>query len=296
MRFGITLCYDASQKYKVGCMPIGLIATDIDGTLLNSENMLPPANLRALERAQARGVRLALVTARKVASTQRIAKLIGLPCALVTHNGARTWDWEGHELRHLTLPLPLAEQIANFADEHEIPLVMTINERNYFGPGYPLSPSLNGDTQADVRVPTNRAALVGPPTRIIAVGERPIDLLHTAFAAAADTLVLHRYYSRVGALHSAVLTHPRANKADALAELCDHVHISANTVLALGDAEADAPMLGWAGVGVAMGNGMPEARAAADWIAPSHDDAGFATAVERFVLDATQQRVEHGLE
>jgi 5-amino-6-(5-phospho-D-ribitylamino)uracil phosphatase len=95
--------------------------------------------------------------------------------------------------------------------------------------------------------------------------------------------VLHRYYSREGAAISAVLTHPRATKEDALAELVEQIGVRREEVLALGDAEADAGMIRWAGVGVAMGNAMPEARAAADWVAPSHDEAGLAAAIERFV-------------
>jgi hydroxymethylpyrimidine pyrophosphatase-like HAD family hydrolase len=34
-----------------------------------------------------------------------------------------------------------------------------------------------------------------------------------------------------------------------------------------------------------MGNAMPEARAAADWIAPTHNQAGLAAAIKRFVLE-----------
>jgi hydroxymethylpyrimidine pyrophosphatase-like HAD family hydrolase len=84
---------------------------------------------------------------------------------------------------------------------------------------------------------------------------------------------------------SAVLTHPQANKADAVATLISSIGIERSQVLALGDAEADAGMLAWAGVGVAMGNAMPQARKVATWIAPSHDQAGFAAAVRRFVLN-----------
>jgi hydroxymethylpyrimidine pyrophosphatase-like HAD family hydrolase len=62
-------------------------------------------------------------------------------------------------------------------------------------------------------------------------------------------------------------------------------------VLALGDAEADAEMLRWAGVGVAMGNAMNEALQAADWVAPSHDDAGFAAALGRFILSDLEQSI-----
>lgn len=262
-------------------MPIRLIATDIDGTLLDSNNKLPPDNVQVLQQTVERGVYLALVTARKVNTTRRIAALLNLPCALIVHNGARIWDWHGHELRHLTITLELARAIAKFADNQGIPLMTTVDEVNYYGPGYPLNSAHDG---ADQRVSTNVATVVAAPTRIITVGARGIDLLEGMWGGGHDNVVIHRYYSREGAMYSAVLTHARANKADALDELCTRMGIAAHEVLALGDAEADVPMLRWAEIGVAMGNGMTEARAAADWIAPSHDNGGFVTAVERFVL------------
>ncbi len=81
---------------------IRLIATDLDGTLLNSDDAIPAANIRALERVSVQGVRLVLVTARKAASTVAVAQQLPVPCAQIMHNGARTWDWEGKELRHLS--------------------------------------------------------------------------------------------------------------------------------------------------------------------------------------------------
>ncbi len=96
---------------------IRLIATDLDGTLLDSSGAIPPANRRALGTAIEQGVRLAIATARKASSTAAIVERLGLPCARVIHNGARVWDWHGHELRHFRVPMPLAEQIARFADQ-----------------------------------------------------------------------------------------------------------------------------------------------------------------------------------
>jgi Cof subfamily protein (haloacid dehalogenase superfamily) len=261
-------------------MTIRLVATDLDGTLLDSDGLIPPANRQALERALERGVYLVLATARKVDSTAQIEHLLGLPCARIVHNGARTWDWQGREIRHFRLPLDLALDIARFADEHRIGLIITIDEVNYYGGG---ARELYRDAN-DVAVRTNVEAVTGPPTRIIAAGTEHIDRLCSKYCDAPDSLVVHRYYSRVGAIESAVLTHPRASKADALAELCAANGIEAAAVLTIGDAEADVGMLQWAGIGVAMGNAMEEALAAATWIAPSHDDAGLAAAVERFVL------------
>ncbi len=258
---------------------IRLIATDLDGTLLNSADAIPAANIRALEQVSVQGVRLVLVTARKAASTLAVAQQLPVPCAQIMHNGARTWNWEGKELRHLRVPLPLALEIARFADANDIGLITTIDEVNYYG-GNAHMQWKNPD---DRNVKTNVEAITGPPTRIIASGTAGIERLCDTFGTDADTLVLHRYYSRRGAIDSAVLTHPQASKAHALAELCAAYDIRADEVLALGDAEADAGMLAWAGIGVAMGNGMPEACRAANWIAPTHDQAGFAAALERFV-------------
>jgi hypothetical protein len=261
---------------------IRLIATDIDGTLLNSENMLPMANRRALVQALEQGVQLALVTARKRASTYAVADMLGVACACIAHNGARMWDWDGRELRHLVIDPALAQEIARFADRRAIPLILTVDEINYYSPAYPLNPTLRGSE--DRLVASSQDALIAPPTRIIVTGSEGVDVLCAAFGNAPDSIVVHRYYSREESIVSAVLTHPRATKEDALAELTQRIGLRPRDVLALGDAEADAGMLRWAGVGVAMGNAMPEARAAAHWIAPTHDEAGLAAAVERFVL------------
>jgi HAD superfamily hydrolase (TIGR01484 family) len=261
---------------------IRLIATDIDGTLLNSENLLPAANRRALDQALEQDVQIALVTARKRRSAYVVAEQLGFPCACIAHNGARTWDWQGRELRHLVIDFALAQEIARFADRHAIPLILTVDEINLYSPAYPLRTEFRGSE--DRQVASTLDALSSPPTRVIATGAAGVDLLCEAFGSAPDSIVVHRYYSREGSVASAVLTHPRATKEDALAQLVEQIGVRPDEVLTLGDAEADAGMLRWAGVGVAMGNAMPEARAAADWIAPTHDEAGLAAAIERFVL------------
>ncbi len=197
-------------------MGIELIATDIDGTLLDRYNKLPAANLAALGAAAALGAQVALVTARKRSSTEGIARLLGRPCALITHNGARIEGWDGRELQHLRIPLAEARQIAAFADRRGIPLVVTIDEVNHFSADYPVA-DIGPDSR---RVGSMVAAMVAAPTRIIAVGEAGIAALYGEFAGAADSLMIHRYYSRVGALRSAVITHPAADKGTALARLC----------------------------------------------------------------------------
>jgi len=69
-----------------------------------------------------------------------------------------------------------------------------------------------------------------------------------------------------------------------LAWLAEHLSVPQSQVMAVGDQDNDAPMVAWAGLGVAMGNGSVPCKAAADWIAPPISKDGAAAAIERFAL------------
>ncbi len=77
----------------------------------------------------------------------------------------------------------------------------------------------------------------------------------------------------------------QVSKGDALRRLSAHVSVAQEQVMAVGDQDNDVPMIAWAGVGVAMGNGSPAAKRASDWIAPPLAEDGAAVAIERFVLE-----------
>jgi hypothetical protein len=72
------------------------------------------------------------------------------------------------------------------------------------------------------------------------------------------------------------------HKGAGLAWLAAYLHVPQARVLTIGDHDNDAPMLAWAGWGVAMGNGSPACQAAADWIAPPLAEDGAAWALEQF--------------
>jgi HAD superfamily hydrolase (TIGR01484 family) len=255
-----------------------LIITDIDGTLLDIHGDLPPGNSAALREAAERGVRVALASIRKRDSTERVAQELGLSCALVCDGGATIYDEGGAQLRHLTIPLALAREIATLADERRLPLLSTIDEVNYYTPGSHPAPHI---VTAGVDVQSSLEALQAPPSRLIVREAEGVELLMREFAHAPLRFV--RHYRPDGTLADAVITHADATKESALVFLCERWGIAPADVLALGDAEADIGMLRLAGVGVAVGNAHPEVKAAADWVAPSAGDGGLAAAVRRFV-------------
>ena len=66
----------------------------------------------------------------------------------------------------------------------------------------------------------------------------------------------------------------RATKGNALVWACDYLGVDLRDVVAFGDSGNDASMLSVAGMGVAMGNGTDEARAAADCVCGTNDEGG----------------------
>jgi Cof subfamily protein (haloacid dehalogenase superfamily) len=76
-------------------------------------------------------------------------------------------------------------------------------------------------------------------------------------------------------------------KGDGLRMLAEHLGTPQAATMAIGDQDNDVSMIVWAGLGVAMGDGSPAARAAADWVAPPLAEDGAAVAITRFVLGAS---------
>lgn len=73
---------------------------------------------------------------------------------------------------------------------------------------------------------------------------------------------------------------PGVSKGSGLEKVAQVLNIDLSQTVAIGDASNDVSMLRVAGLGIAMGNASADAKAAADWVAPSIDEDGLALAIE----------------
>src|SRR5579859_166928 len=98
-------------------MPIRVVAIDLDGTLLNSQSEMSPANRRALVSAAERGVQFIVVTGRRFHSAQPIVQQIPFPVTLISSNGALIGSSSGEIVRRDFLPREIALQVLEIARE-----------------------------------------------------------------------------------------------------------------------------------------------------------------------------------
>ena len=73
-------------------------------------------------------------------------------------------------------------------------------------------------------------------------------------------------------------------KATGIGKMCEALGIDRTDTYAVGDSVNDLSMLEYAGVGISMGNGSPEAKAAADYVTTDLNEDGIYNAMVRFGL------------
>jgi Cof subfamily protein (haloacid dehalogenase superfamily) len=274
--------------------PIRLLALDIDGTLLTSERAIAPRTRAALDRARQRGVRLVLVTGRRLPSARRIAGDLGGDVPLVIHNGALVI--EGNELLR-SLPLPRdvareaterglsvgAEPVVHCGARGEGRLLVRQGARPSLIMRYYLERA--GE---DVRTVSDLlAALADEEPMQVMFGGAPGEMEATRAALDGPLSGRARIERSVYPDRNLVILEvlDRAvGKASAVAFLQARWGIQARETLAIGDNWNDREMISRAGLGFVMGNADPELRRLGLPVLPTNDEDGVAEAIEQHVL------------
>ncbi|HVA01353.1 MAG TPA: HAD-IIB family hydrolase, partial [Terriglobia bacterium] len=89
-------------------MAIRLIAVDLDGTLLNSQQEISQPNRQALQAVARRGVQLLITTGRRFHSARPLLDSLACPVTVVASNGALISSLAGNVWRRDFLPREIA--------------------------------------------------------------------------------------------------------------------------------------------------------------------------------------------
>jgi hypothetical protein len=265
--------------------PIDLIALDLDGTLLAPDETISARNRRAIKDALAAGIRVVLVTGRGVDVPIKVSKELGLNLPVICCHGALTKDFGANKtLEHVPVPLEYAKPMVEFGEREGLSIAIYVDEAFYRlsgsqiymddmrGPGWFEAPSLH-------------ELLTEAPTFLRFLGRESVDRMLREFG---DLPLSFRHETWFDFVECAVLSR-QASKKNALAKLCADFGVPSERVLAVGDSRNDVPMLRWAGIGVAMGNALPEVRHSVNYVTAPNDRDGVALAIERFCPPQAQK-------
>lgn len=259
----------------------GLVALDIDGTVVDHAGELPVSVYAAVQRVRAAGVPVVLSTGRAWHGTRPVFEALDLPPGYaVSSNGAVVVEHDPEAgtptavVRQVTFdPAPVIDRVAELA-----PHALIATE--VVGEGYRVSgPFPDGDLQGQVWHSTLDELKAEPVTRVIVRDPTSSD---AEFLALADSLGLHGVSYFIGYSAWLDIAPEGVHKATGLAYVCERLGIDRADVLALGDGRNDIEMLRWAGRGVALGDAPEEVRAAADAVTGLFADDGTPTELARW--------------
>lgn len=275
-----------------------LVATDVDGTLLDEDGLVPAANLAVISDLVSDGATFVLATGRPPRWLPQVVDQLPVAPLAVCANGAVVMDTDSGEMTrtHLLEPDVLAA-----IDE-------VLRDRL---PGCGIAAERLGEDAADaefVASPDYEHAWIHPEHLEVGHAEvlsRPVlkllarvphmpsaDMV-AALRGEVDGLADVTYSTTEGLIEFAVRG---VTKASGLAELAAGLGVAANgdpvpaavafgavpATVAFGDMPNDLEMLRWAELGVAMGNAIPEVHAAADEVTLTNREAGFAHVLRRW--------------
>lgn len=271
-------------------MRYGLIAFDMDGTLLDSSKRVLPSSSEAIERAIAAGRSVAICSGRCPSMIKRDRYQFPAVRYAICSSGSVLFDLDRDEVIYeAALPYDLTWRILDAASsedfifevfrgegflyqEGDLALMeshhMGIYEGLYRETGTPVE-----DLLGYLRDPGHAIQKLNMHFDSREARERVREAL------------LDEDVEMVESEHSSLEFSPTGvNKGTGLLALADLLGIDHAATIAVGDADNDLPVLRVAGLSVAMGNANDNAKALADVIVADNDSGGCAEVIDRFLL------------
>ncbi len=262
---------------------VRLVVSDIDGTLVTADKTLTPGAIRAAGLLAEAGIALSLVSSRPPAGFAMLSGPLNLSHPLGAFNGGALINPDGSVIDETLLPAEAARPaLATFAEMGVDAWLFTRETWYVLDAAGAYVAKERHTIQAEPAVVASFEPYIGRVGKLVGSTRDP-HLLARCEAVLQERLGTTASARRSQAYYLDV-TPPLATKGHAVTAIAGVLGIPMADVAVIGDAANDLPMFAVAGLCIAMGNGIPELKAQADFTTASNGEDGFALAMERYVL------------
>lgn len=275
---------------------------DIDGTLVNFKAQMPESAKAALKEAQANGHRLFICTGRGRAQIYPFLLDFGFD-GIIGAAGAYL-EYQKKVLLHKTYGEDRMRKVVDLFRKHDITFMLqmadgcVITSRNLMRFARSLGYEVRDDQFEEVRQTIGH--LLGrmvlddeldgyaekyKDTENLLYTDSPLSVSEMQTKLGEDLRVMPPSFSKVKS-DQGEITISGVSKDEAIRETMRLIGGDMADTIAFGDGANDVSMIKAAGVGVAMGNAIPEAKGAADFVTKDIDENGIAYAMRKLGLIA----------
>lgn len=250
---------------------------DIDGTLIDHEggSVMPESTKRSLHALREKGVKLFVATG-------RIPSMLGFLEPLFQFDGFVSLNGQLVALRDGTVLHRMAHdpgdirQLIRIVEEKDFPCLIIEEKESFCATGSPAS-------EAITRHYRNERLAMPPLYDLARLDDHPVlqFLVYGVENLPYIAGLPHIEPTSAGG-HIQDIIPKGGGKEVGIAAVAAHYGIQREEVMVFGDGDNDQRMLRWAGIGVAMGNGSPKAKAAASYISTHTGQDGIYNALRHF--------------
>jgi HAD superfamily hydrolase (TIGR01484 family) len=272
----------ASGATEPGAFPYKLVATDLDGTLLRSDETVSARTRDALAAVTEAGAAHIVVTGRAVPWTRHVLDELGYQGLAVCGQGAQVYDAGEHRLlTSVTLDRQLAGLALAKIEAEVGPLLLAASRDG-----------LDGDVLVGPGYRRLEGALPVVPLKDAAdLWSAPLNKVYVQHPALSDDELAAVAVKVAGGLVGVTMAGPGVvellplglSKATGLSLAARRLGLKAADTIAFGDMPNDLPMFAWAAHGVAMANAHADLKAIADEVTTSNEEDGIAVVLERLL-------------
>ncbi len=281
-----------------------LIATDLDGTLLNEEHEVSKENIKAIRRAQEQGIEVIVATGRTYFDAVSICKKFGLNTYLISYNGAAIHDKTGQEISSLTMGRDDVRYMVNWLEERDYYYEVSTNKKIYIS--FHAKEILQREAQRlkGTAFEVDSTYFEEIVEQIFSQsGMTPVENYEEAMDAAEalykvfcfsfddkkrqiaiDTFAGMKQFLMTSSMtNNFELGNKDASKGNALKIVADRLGISLDKAMAIGDNYNDVSMMEIVGFSVAMGTAKEDIKKLCSFVTYGNDKHGVAHAIEKFM-------------
>lgn len=261
-------------------MPVRLIATDLDGTIVRSDGTISDRTAKALATAEELGVTVVLVTGRPPRWIAPVAEATGHHGVAICSNGALVYDLHNERvIESYLIPMRTVVEVVDIllGAMPELAFAVETGTDVYRSYGY-RGGWITGPVDGTVFHPLDEVTEHDAAKLLASHPTMDVDELLDRTRELVSHLVEPTHSNGRGLVEMGELG---VSKATTLARFADELGISAEDVVAFGDMPNDLPMLAWAGTAYAVANAHPLVLEAVDNTTASNNDDGVADVVEQ---------------
>lgn len=283
---------------------IKLIASDMDGTLLNRDGQISEENCKAIKEAQELGIQFVIATGRNFNSVEPLVKARGLKCEYILMNGAEYRDSDGNILESININKSKAKTIVDIISQNGMSAEIYTTDGIY-------TTDTEEKALTEFAYKVQKLNNVDSFEKAIEIAKRIMLALKIKYIKNTDeflesTIEIRKiiaFYKDVNVIESAKkqlenieglevsssfrenieVTDKKAQKGLILAKVVSKYGISKDEVMVLGDSFNDKSLFMNFAISFAMENALPEIKAISKYITDTNSNDGVAKAIYKMI-------------